>query len=92
MKKRAVALRYSEREPAPRIVAKGADRIAELIVQVAQHYGIHIEQDPLLAQTLMGFEIGDCIPEEVYEVVAQILAFVYKLKPGEWHGEEKDSG
>ena len=92
MKKKAIALRYNEREPAPRIVAKGADRIAELIVKIAREQGIHVEQDPLLAQTLMGFEVGDCIPEEIYEVVAQILAFVYKLKTGEWHGEEKDAG
>jgi len=83
MKKRAVALRYREHESAPRIVAKGADRVAELIVQVARDYGIHIEYDPLLAQALMGFEVGDYIPEEVYEVVAEILAFVYKLKLGE---------
>jgi len=82
-KKRAVALRYRSSEAAPRIVAKGADRIAEMILQIAREHGIHIENDPLLAQTLMGFEVGDYIPEEIYEVVAQILAFVYKLKLGE---------
>ena len=82
-KKRAVALRYRSSEAAPRIVAKGVDRIAEMILQIAREHGIHIENDPLLAQTLMGFEVGDYIPEEIYEVVAQILAFVYKLKLGE---------
>jgi FlhB-like protein len=91
-KKRAVALRYGEGERAPRIVAKGADRLAEVILRIARERGIPVEQDPLLAQSLMGFEVGDYIPEELYEVVAQVLAFVYKLKLGETDGHEKDTG
>jgi flagellar biosynthesis protein len=92
MKKKAVALSYNHREPAPRIVAKGTNQIAELILKIARENGVHVEDAPLLAETLMGFEVGDYIPEEVYEVVAQILAFVYKLNIGENNGTEKDSG
>ena len=92
-KKRAIALRYRSTESAPRIIAKGADRIADLIEEIAREHGIHIENDPLLVQTLMGFEVGDYIPEEVYEVVAQILSFVYKLRLGDReYGDAKNSG
>ena len=86
-------MRYQSTETAPRIIAKGVDRIADLIVKIAREHGIHIENDPLLVQTLMGFEVGDYIPEEVYEVVAQILAFVYKLKLGDReYGDAQDTG
>lgn len=92
-KKRAIALRYRSTDSAPRIIAKGADRIADLIVEIAREHGIHIENDPLLVQTLMGFEVGDYIAEEVYEVVAQILAFVYKLRLGDReYGDAKNKG
>jgi type III secretion system FlhB-like substrate exporter len=40
----------------------------------------------------MGFEVGDLIPEELYSIVAEILAFVYQLKLGERDGDEKDTG
>ena len=92
-KKSAVALRYKKSDAAPRVIAKGSDLIAELIVEIAREHGVHIAHDPLLVQTLMGFEMGDYIPEEVYEVVAQLLAFVYKLKLGDGeHGNAENSG
>ncbi len=92
-KKTAVALKYQNVDSAPRIIAKGSDRIADLIEEIAREHGIHIENDPLLVQTLMGFEVGDYIPEEVYEVVAQLLAFVYKLRLGDReHGNAKNTG
>ena len=92
-KKSAVALKYQKNDSAPRIIAKGSDRIADLIVEIAREHGIHIDNDPLLVQTLMGFEVGDYIPEEVYEVVAQLLAFVYKLRLGDReYGNAKNTG
>jgi flagellar biosynthesis protein len=92
-KKSAVALTYQENDAAPRVIAKGTERIADLIVEIAREHGIHIDHDPLLVQTLMGFEVGDYIPEEVYEVVAQLLAFVYKLRLGDReHGNAKNTG
>ena len=92
-KKSAVALKYQNNDAAPRIIAKGSDRIADLIVEIAREHGIHIDNDPLLVQTLMGFEVGDYIPEEVYEVVAQLLAFVYKLRLGDReYGNAKNTG
>jgi flagellar biosynthesis protein len=92
-KKSAVALKYRSNDVAPRVIAKGTDLIAELIVKIAREHDIHVNNDPLLVQTLMGFEVGDYIPEEVYEVVAQLLSFVYKLRLGDReHGNAKNSG
>lgn len=80
MKKNAVALKYETGDPAPKIVAKGTNRLAELIIKIARENGIVIEENKLLSEVLMQFNAEDYVPEETYEVVAQILAFVYKLK------------
>ncbi|UCB44343.1 MAG: EscU/YscU/HrcU family type III secretion system export apparatus switch protein [Spirochaetota bacterium] len=79
MSKKAVALKYQEEDIAPRIVAKGVGRLAEVILRLARENNIHIEENRALSEALMYFEAGDYIPEELYEVVAEILAFVYKL-------------
>ena len=79
MEKNAVALRYEDGDYAPRILAKGKGRVAEIIVKIAQAHGIVIEENRVLSEALMNFDAGDYIPEELYEVVAQILAFVYSL-------------
>jgi flagellar biosynthesis protein len=79
MKKKAVALKYQEEDIAPRIMAKGAGRLAELILRLARENNIHIEENRALSEALMQFEAGDYIPEELYEVIAEILAFVYRL-------------
>jgi flagellar biosynthesis protein len=60
-------------------MAKGAGRLAELILRLARENNIHIEENRALSEALMQFDAGDYIPEELYEVVAEILAFVYKL-------------
>jgi len=80
MKKKAVALRYERNDSAPKITAKGAGRVAEIILRIAKENDIHIEDNSLLSEALMQFEVGDYIPEELYEVVAEILAFVYQLE------------
>lgn len=78
--KRAVALKYVEREPAPKIIAKGENELAERIVQIARENDILIEENRLLSEALAQFDVGDYIPEEMYEVVAKLLAFVYTLR------------
>jgi flagellar biosynthesis protein len=80
MKKKAVALRYERSDRAPKITAKGAGRVAEIILRIAKENDIYIEDNSLLSEALMQFEVGDYIPEELYEVVAEILAFVYQLE------------
>ncbi len=88
--KKAVALKYEKGDEAPKIIAKGTHEIARLILKIAQEHGIPIEENGCLSEALMQFEVGDYIPEELYEIVAQLLAFVYSLKLGEQDGDEKD--
>lgn len=78
----AVALRYDrEKDRAPIVVAKGQDRIALKIVEIAEKNGVHVLEDRPLARALFAsIEIGQEIPAQFYEPVAQILAFVYNLK------------
>jgi len=78
----AVALKYDrEKDPAPKVVAKGKDKLAQKIKEIAQQHNIPVVEDPPLAQALYkSCEIGDYIPEQFYQVVAKILARVYKQK------------
>lgn len=80
----AVAIRYVPDEmKAPAVVAKGVDELALRIRDVARENNITIFEDPPLAQTLYKtVEIGQMIPPELYEAVAHVLAFVYRLRPG----------
>jgi len=75
--KEAVALSYSpDKDQAPRIIAQGSGYIAEKIVETAKEANVPVYQDAELAQTLNSLNIGDEIPSELYEVVAQILVFI----------------
>ena len=75
--KQAVALQYDkDKDIAPRIVASGQGIIAENILKTAEENEVFIRQDSNLVRELMAFKVGTEIPPELYEVVAQILAFV----------------
>jgi flagellar biosynthesis protein len=78
--KKAVALSYNENLPAPMIVAGGRGELAEKIEQIARENGIHIEKDGSLAESLIELEVGSLIPEWLYEVVAELLAYIYKAQ------------
>jgi len=80
----AVAIKYVPDEmKAPAVIAKGIDELALRIREVARENNITIFEDPPLAQTLYKtVEIGQMIPPELYEAVAHVLAFVYRLRPG----------
>jgi len=75
----AVALKYDRSvQPAPYVVAKGADFIAFKIREVAQNNNIPIVENRLVARTLYNLvEIGGIIPSEMFQAVAEILAYVY---------------
>ncbi|MCG0278131.1 MAG: flagellar biosynthesis protein FlhB [Thermanaeromonas sp.] len=80
----AVALKYREEEGAPRVVAKGAGSIAFRIVEVARQHGVPVVQNPPVAQALYRkVEIGEEIPVELYQAVAEILAYIYRMQ-GHW--------
>lgn len=75
-KKQAVALSYEPGDEAPRIVAAGKGELAERIIEAAKESNVPLYKDSKLASTLGRLEIGDTIPPELYEVVAEILIFV----------------
>jgi flagellar biosynthesis protein len=75
----AAAIRYDEEtENAPEVVAVGKGKTAEKIIELAQEYGIPIYDDPLLAEALSEINPGDEIPPELYTLVAEVLAFIYR--------------
>ncbi len=76
----AVALKYEpKKDSAPKVTAKGRGAVAEKIVQIARENGVSIHEDPLLVEILGQIDIGREIPPELYQVIAEILAFVYQL-------------
>ena len=78
--KQAVALEYNPSDMAPKIVATGRGRLAERIIEQAEENNVPIHQDEKLAGTLSKLDIGEYIPPELYEVVAEILVFVDKME------------
>jgi flagellar biosynthetic protein FlhB len=77
----AVALKYEATRGAPEIVAKGAGVIAKRIREEAEEHGVPIVRQPALCRALhQACEIGQLIPVELYEAVAQVLAFVFTLR------------
>ena len=78
----AVALKYdAEVSPAPIVVAKGADLIAQKIKEIARENEVEIvENKPLARMLYANVEIGEMVPPELYQAVAEVLAFVYNLQ------------
>ena len=78
----AVALKYDmETMVAPTVVAKGQNLIAEKIKQVAREAGVPTVENKPLAQALFhAVDIGQTVPEELYRAVAEVLAYVFRLR------------
>jgi flagellar biosynthesis protein len=75
--KQAIALSYEPGEDsAPKILATGKGALAEKIIEKAKEADVPLYRDDKLASTLSKLEIGDAIPPELYQVVAEILVFV----------------
>lgn len=74
--KTAVAIAYEPGDVAPKILASGKGVVAEKIIETAKENNVPFYQDHKLADTLSRLEIGDAIPPELYDVVAEILVFV----------------
>ncbi len=74
--KQAIALAYDPSEAAPRVIASGKGALAEKIIERAKEVDVPVHRDDKLADTLSRLDIGDMIPPELYEVVAEILVFV----------------
>lgn len=74
--KQAIALSYDPDEDAPKVIATGKGELAERIIEKAKEAEVPVHRDDSLADTLSRLEIGEMIPPELYEVVAEILVFV----------------
>jgi len=78
--KAAVALKYKIHEDnAPKVVAKGRGVLARKIIEVAREHGIPIRDDPDLVEVLLKLDLNEEVPPELYQIVAEILAFVYRM-------------
>ena len=80
LSRQTVALRYApKRDAAPKLVAKGRGFQADKILELARLHNIPIRQDRNLVQILSRLDLEEEIPTEVYQAVAEILAFIYRL-------------
>jgi flagellar biosynthesis protein len=79
-RREAVALKYNATtDNAPKITAKGRGLVADKIIALAQAHGIPMREDPNLVQVLAQLDLHQEIPPHLYKVVAELLAFVYRL-------------
>nr|WP_321265816.1 EscU/YscU/HrcU family type III secretion system export apparatus switch protein [uncultured Sulfurimonas sp.] len=77
--KKAAALRYnSEKESAPRIVAKGQGQSAQNIIKIAQLHNLPIKKDEDLMELLSKVELDKEVPAALYKAVAEVFSFIYK--------------
>ena len=76
--KKASALRY-EGAGAPKVVASGRGLIAERILETAREAGVPIRSDAALTEALSALELGQEVPEEMWQAVAETLAWAYRL-------------
>jgi flagellar biosynthesis protein len=76
----ATALGYEpDGDSAPIVLASGRGKIAEQIIEIARANNIPIHEDAILADTLSKININDVIPPELYIVVAQVFAYIYRV-------------
>jgi flagellar biosynthesis protein len=77
--KKAVALKYNPgQDQAPVVIAKGTGKIAEDILSKAEEHGIPVQEDPSLVEVLSKLDLDQEIPPELYQLVAEILTFIYR--------------
>ncbi len=76
----ATALQYDpEKGGAPRVIASGQRKVAEKILAEARKHNISIYEDPALTAALANVNLGEEIPAELYQVVAEVLAYIYRV-------------
>jgi len=86
--KKAVAIKYDLKDIAPKVVAKGKGYVAEKIIEKAKQEDIPVYEDQNVAEKLFNLELQEYIPEDLYEVVAQILVFIGYLDKINRNGEK----
>jgi len=81
--KQAVALAYEKGEFAPRVIAKGRGVVTEQIIKVAKEHNLFVHESKELVNLLMNVDLDDHIPELLYQAIAELLVWVYRLENGE---------
>lgn len=84
--RQAIGLKYDEKD-APKVVAKGFGDLAEEIIKAAKDNGVLVHEDPYLSELLTRLDLGQEIPQELYYVIAELIAFSYVLQgktPENW--------
>jgi len=83
-RKSAAALAYDAKggDKAPRVIAKGYGLVAEMIIQRAQEAGLYVHRAPEMVSLLMQVDLDSRIPPELYQAVAELLAWLYRLESG----------
>ena len=79
----AVALTYSTGDAAPRVVAKGRGLIAQEIIERAREAGVYVHESPELVSLLMQVDLDARIPPQLYVVIAELLALLYRIEQGD---------
>src|SRR5690554_578425 len=76
----AVALRYDQKDAAPRVVAKGYGNIADTIIRTAKDNELYVHESPELVNLLMQVDLDTQIPPQLYVAIAELLAWIYSLE------------
>lgn len=79
----AIALTYASGDYAPRVVAKGRGLIAEQIIARAKQHNVFVHESKELVALLMQVDLDEHIPPALYQAIAEILAWLYRLEQGE---------
>jgi len=81
---KAAAVKYDEKQDsAPMVTAKGEGFVARRIVEIAQAADVPVVEDAALVSALLSLELEQEIPVELYEAVARVLAWIYRLEKGD---------
>ena len=89
-RKSAAALAYDTKsgDSAPRVVAKGYGLFADMIVQRAEEAGLYVHRSPEMVSLLMQVDLDSRIPPQLYQAVAELLAWLYRLESGAGDADE----
>lgn len=87
LRRSAVALAYRSADAAPRVVAKGRGLIADEIIARAREHGVYVHESPELVSLLMQIDLDERIPPQLYQAVAELLAWLYRLDRGMLPGD-----
>ncbi|MEH7109236.1 MULTISPECIES: EscU/YscU/HrcU family type III secretion system export apparatus switch protein [Bacillaceae] len=76
----AIALAYDlQKDAAPKVVAKGKGSVAAGLIEKAKEHNVPIQEDSSLVELLSKLQINETIPEQLYNAVAEVFAFIYNV-------------